>query len=149
MSSKANPKINIYKPKPIVPRIKNKVSVDASSDDYWYIAYIILGLILLVLTGVLIYYIFIKSDKDTSISTSNSATSVTTSATASATTVTKSGSMPKPTSNLLFPTKNPNVELNNILRKQVKEWGEDYDSFPDERKNKIRNCYKKPEECSF
>ena len=100
-------------------------------DTYWYIAYIILIIILLILIGVLIYYVFFKkSSQPSSIPSASPSSS------------------PMPS---LIPssTLSPSKQINSLLREQVKSWGDDFNSLPAEKKEKIRNCYLNPEQCAF
>ena len=103
-------------------------------DTYWYIAYIILGIILLIRVGVLIYYVFFKkSSQPSSVSSSSS----------------PSPSIPSLIpSSTLSPSKQ-SKQINSLLREQVKSWGDDFNSLPVEKKEKIRNCYLNPEQCAF
>jgi hypothetical protein len=115
-------------------KIKSKLS-SSGEDDYWYVAYIILTIILIVLIGVLIYYLFYKLHKKTESSPS-------------ITPLPSITPVPSKESSELT-TEQKNAAINRVLRKQVKEWGDDFNSFNDDKKNKYRDCYKYPENCAF
>jgi cytoskeletal protein RodZ len=122
-----------------------KKTIKSNKGDveiYWYVAYIILGIILLILVGVLIYYVFFKTSSSTpSPSLSSSPSPSPSSLPSSTTSPTTSTSPPSPTST--------SKQINSILREQVKSWGDDFNSLPDDKKEKIRNCYLNPEQCAF
>ena len=106
-----------------------------SKNNLWIVFYVILGLVLAILLGLLIYFLVKKLSKS----------KPTSSPSPSPTESSNSSDTPKATIVMTKEQKN----LNNVLREQVKGWGNDFNSMPEEKKNKIRRCYQHPEECSF
>jgi hypothetical protein len=100
---------------------------NSSIDKYWYIVYIILGLILVGLIGLLIYFIFFNKSKKI---------------------IPTPSSTPSPSS-----TPNPSLLSNNnivtILKDQLDDMGDNYNKLPTETKERLKYCYKNPEQCPF
>ena len=124
-----------------------------NKGNYWIVFYVILGLVLAVLLGLLIYFLVKKQSKHTSTSTSTSTPtstpthSGTPTGTPSILSLASKSSLDKPS--MTFNQTDKQKQLNSILREQVKNWGDDFNSMPEDKKNKIRRCYQYPEECSF
>jgi hypothetical protein len=100
---------------------------NSSIDEYWYIVYIILGLILIGLIALLVYFIFFNKSE-------------------------KIKSTPAPSSTPTPSSKSVELSNNNIvtiIKDQLDDMGDNYNKLPEETKERLKYCYKNPDQCPF
>jgi cytoskeletal protein RodZ len=161
---------NIQKSSPSIAKLFSKSksvkkSPIESEKGYQYLIYVVLGLIILILLGLLIYYVFFKKTPEIE-PTPTSTPSITPTSSPSITPTSSPSSSPSsaPGCNCqssLYPSPSPSPTCNcpqptdismdnlKIIKKQFKEMGNNYNTLPENTKKRARYCYKNPDECAF
>jgi len=112
-------------------RLNSNSNSNSSIDTYWYILYIILGLVLVGLIGLLIYFVYFDKSKNI---------------------IPTPSSTPAPSSTPTPSLKLGELSNNNIvtiIKDQLDDMGDNYNKLPDETKERLKYCYKNPEQCPF